>query len=55
MRNKRIYIKTIAISVEDLSYVKKEKVEGAKSFAGVLSSMISFYRKNKNNKSTDSK
>jgi predicted CopG family antitoxin len=46
MRDRRVYIKTIAISEEDLNKIKemKKKIGGKKSLAGVLSFIINFYR-----------
>lgn len=55
MRDKRIYTRCIAISEKDLNYVKGLKIEGTKSFAGVLSVIINIYRKKQKNKSTDLK
>ena len=45
MRDKRIYIKSIAISEKDLSYIKGLKIQEAKSFAGTLAFVINFYKK----------
>ena len=42
MRDKRVYIKTIAISEKDLEKIKdlKNKIGGKKSLAGILSLII---------------
>ena len=42
MRDRRVYIKTIAISEEDLNKIKemKKKIGGKKPLAGVLSLVI---------------
>ncbi len=53
MRNKRIYIKSIAISEKDLKYIKSLKFSETKSLAGNLSYIINLYKKS--NKSTDLK
>ena len=47
MRDKTIYIKTIAISEKDLKYMKelKNKIGGKKSLAGILSQIINSYEK----------
>jgi len=53
MRDKRIYIKSIAISERDLNYIKRLKIQEAKSFAGVLAFIINFYRKMGKKKTSD--
>jgi len=52
MRDKRIYTKAIAISKEDLDYIRdlKDKIGGKKSAAGILSYIIECFKNKKQGK-----